>query len=184
MDNNTPAAPQIPPLQPVQPIPEPVYSPAPQTGTGVWISKEEYDRLRSAEVAPKPQPAVFGSGPLPEEPYQPPKDKYKDFWTYVSGAAAILVFLGLTSSFGVIFSTPLTIGLVIFSVLSITSLYKATTGKIDSGASPINEYRPKKTASKVVLTVLGVVILTPVLMIAGFMALLMVILSAPGSKGS
>jgi hypothetical protein len=188
--------PITPPITPVSPTPQPIAATPLEAAVtppqnSVWISKEEYERLRAIEEGnasyfPKPVSSETVAGS--ETPVLDYKrvNKFKDFWIYAGGTAAVLVFLGLTSDLGSFFGFPLMIALLIFGSMAVVSLYRAATGKGAQTVSSFQLYAPPKynSAGKTVLTVLGIILLLPFLAIAGLIALVSILVAGSGGRGS
>ena len=155
----------------------PQPSPPPQVG-GVWLSHEEYERLRATTPAQaQAQASETNTGPIITGS---PTKANKDFWTYIAGAAAVLLFLGMSFGSGSVFSVPMVIALIAFTILAIKSLMKPS--QVD-GISPFTYTAPtqKSKAGKIVLLIIGLLILVPM---APFilMILFLIIMSATGQE--
>ncbi len=161
----------------------------PNTANGVWISKEEYARLNSlTPMQPVATEAVIGSGPVPSFDVQstPVKANKKDFWTYASAGAAILIFLMLTSSVGSWITTPAIIAIVIFAILAVKSLVKPKDPYYNLQPSSSNPapIRAPSNAGKVVGIVLGGLMLVIIAPFALLIIFFMVLASSGAASGS
>ncbi len=171
------------PSEAVPPAATPV--PTPPVGTdelvpnGVWISREEYDRLRDA-----PGAQAIGSGPMSGTQDAQAETNRKDFWTYACGAIAVLVFLGLTANFGQLFSVPLTIGLIVFIILAIVSLLKPK--KVNQTITGSSVYAPpaKSGATKILGIVLLLIVLVPIAPFALLIFFFILLASTGQASGS
>lgn len=194
MENN-PTPPVVPVntprTDPVQPIHTDIVPDPVKPADSVWVSKEEYERLRTV-YSYNNNTAVIGSGPSIAVAETPKGlNRFKDFWVYAGAVVAIIVFLGLTSEVGVFLTFPLTVGLVTFAIMALISLVKAAAPRMMAGVgtpvqSQSNGYEPAKKSSvgRVVLITLGIMVLSPFIAMAVLFVFLAIIFSSPGAKGS
>lgn len=147
---------------------------APTQQSGVWLSREEYDRLRAASM---PAATAIGSGPSPDGVLQPKRD-YRNAWTYVAGAAAMLLFLAfIIPNNGGVFGVIVGIALLGFAVLALISFLHPRT--------QVPGQKTKNTAVKGLIIILGVVagiFAAPMLFFFGFIFFL--ILTVPAGTHS
>ncbi|GEM_PF-3832642 len=154
---------------------------SPEQVNGVWLSREEYERLRSAapqvQVPMQPQPVM----PL-QVVDQKAASNMKDFWTYAGGAAALLVFVGLSSDAGAFMTVPMTIAVIVFAILAIKSLVAPSKKALSSVTPGFSGWvKPKKTnpAAIIVLGIIGLIIFLPMAPMILFI-LFMFIMAATG----
>ncbi|MEO8691379.1 MAG: hypothetical protein ABI397_01180 [Candidatus Saccharimonas sp.] len=156
-------------------IPTPVRPAQP----GYWVSREEYERLRS-QAGNDTAPNNFGSrdttaGQTYVNQDSRNKDK-KDVWTYLLAALACVVFFGLTFSFGPFFSQILSFGVLSFMIMAVRSAILARRARV----VPMKELG-HNSALKKVLTVITIMLLLPILIPVGFFALMIILVMIPGS---
>ena len=151
---------------------------------GVWISKEEYVRLSSQAPAP-----AVGSGQSPSFAIQPEavaRGNTKDFWTYASAAAAVLIFVMLTIGGSSWVTVPAIVGVVIFAILAIKSLVspKQVAYDIQPSQSAPEPIKTPSKAGKVVGLVLGGLVLVIVAPFALMIVFFFILLSSGAASGS
>jgi hypothetical protein len=159
-----------------------------QQQDNVWISREEYERLRQQTQQPAlraiSQPVVYGAGyQVADEPA-----KVKPIQAIIGATLAIGLFLSLTVPFFSIISVPILGIMLIFGVMSYNDFRKgrqqsATPTKSSIGTATENQ---KKGNGKyhALLAVLLIILAAPVLFIGGMIVLLIIFLAAGGGKGS
>ncbi|HMS93179.1 MAG TPA: hypothetical protein PKD28_02205 [Candidatus Saccharibacteria bacterium] len=169
MENNS----GVPQFQP--PVPEQ----EPQTA-GVWLSQEEYERLRSgtSQVQSPAQASIATNVVVPADGVK------KNLWTYLGGAAAVLVFIGMTSQTGSLFTVPLMIALVVFVALAVKSLVKpASVGGLYPAGTVVAPTK-KSSAGKIVLAIILLALFIPVAPFALMILFLMFMLLTGQEVGS
>jgi len=145
----------------------------PQNGpqNGVWVSKEEYERLRATSgVTPSPVspngPELYGSVPAIGQ-----KSRR---WTILSGIMAVILFICLTTEAGRAFTPLIIICLIVFSALAIRSLLLSEkSSALAAGYSRITG--SKRGPTRTIVTILAIIIaivvivqVAPFIIIIGF----------------
>ncbi len=172
MENNS----SVPQFQPAATSEEPpVSTPQPQT-SGVWLSQEEYQRLQHEAAQPRPVGSHTTAAPV----YM--NEGKKNLWTYIGGAAAVLIFLGMSYGTATVFTGPLVIALLIFIILAIKSLVKPPSN--EAYASTFAAPSRKTSAGKIVLTVLLLLLLIPVMPYALLIIFLLIMLASGQNPGT
>lgn len=153
----------------------------PPQDNSVWISREEYERLKQAEQTAANQiaPTPYVSSPAYDDPAQSPAlQTMRRQQTVVSAVLGIAFVIALTvPGLGWLAGIVVTI----FIIFALTSLfqYQRTKRRVTKGDIP-----QPRSAVKLVLIVLGCILLLPVLAYAGMLVLFVILFSAGGGGGS
>lgn len=133
---------------------------------GVWISREEYERLRQAQQSGGVSAPVYGS----EITVDAEANTSTTWITVLLGLFALGLFAALTvPGLGMIVA-PLGILFLVFAIVSLSRLKHNTT--------------KSSTVYKVILFTLIGMVLTPVLAFGGLMVFVMVLFSLGGGQSS
>lgn len=161
--------------------------PPEQQQDNVWISREEYERLRQAQQAtvqaPQPQqPVVYGQGYQAAD--EPPK--VKPVQIALGAVLAVGLFLSLTAPFFKFISAPILIVMLIFAVMSLNDFRRAkggVNGAVQPSMNTVTTTNQQKGSGKyhALLVVLLCILAAPVIFIGGIIILL--IFAAHGSGG-
>lgn len=157
------------------PNPTPIVPAAEQLAqqSGVWMSREEYDRLRfghSDTDTVSPQELMRSQARVGDAKHL--SRFSKDFWTYAVAALAFLIFFALTAGDSSFFNSIFLFAIAIFSIMAIVSLVRGPSST-----------KATRSAGKVVTTVLISLMMIP-LIPAAFFFLMVLSWSASGQRGS
>jgi hypothetical protein len=156
--------------------------PPEQQQDSVWISREEYERLRQAQQTVPAQPVIYGQTDYPvDEPA-----KVKPIQVAVGTVLAIGLFLSLTVPFFKFISAPILLALLIFAAMSFNDFRRAkrqVNGTAQSSMDTVAIANQGKGSGKyhALLVVLLCILAAPVVLIGGIIILL--IFAAHGSGG-
>ena len=161
--------------------------PSEQQEDNVWISREEYERLRQAQQAAvqsaqPQQPVMYGQGyQVADEPA-----KVKPTQIGIGVVLAVGLFLSLTTPLFGFISAPILVILLIFAVMSLNDFRQAKQGTNDAAEPSMNSSaiaNQQRGSGKyhVLLVVLLCILAAPVIFIGGIIILL--IFAAHGSGG-
>jgi hypothetical protein len=156
----------------------------PQPNNGVWISKEEYERLRQAEQAAPAAAAQSGAGVMAGGQFfaTPPPSSAGSKAVQIAVGAAIVIFVYagfvLPDSWATI-SVALAAIVVIIIGYSALGIVKARREHRNSPAAPVS-----KSFLKTLLVVAVLVVAAPFIVNVGLIVVFLVICSFGGCRGS
>jgi hypothetical protein len=153
---------------------------SPEQTSGVWLSREEYERLQG--TVQQSQGYAAPQYVNPSAPTTTSKKFTSEFWTYAGAAVALFIFVGLSFNTGSFLFIPMVIGIGIFSTLAIKSMIKPSRNAIET-AMPNSivavKGRKMHPAAIVGLVILGLFVFLPFIPII-LMILFMLIMAASG----